>query len=223
MTKGRTTRLPRKGAAWRARTVRWINGLRWQALLATGLAIPASAILVAPGGGSQAVAAAAAIADPLAALDGRSPGSRNGAALTQTKHRLLPPPVSVPVERLLSQERTRPQAPAGYLPGETPPGAIDNLLPVGPVGYAGSPVAGGPGYIGSPGGYSSPPVSGIGPGGGTGGGGGGGGGGETPVSPPIGAVPEPSTWATTILGFLAIAAVVRRRRASVAGRRPQQA
>lgn len=45
------------------------------------------------------------------------------------------------------------------------------------------------------------------------------GGGDTPVTPPVSAVPEPSTWLMTILGFFATGTGLRRRCKGTVARR----
>ena len=92
------------------------------------------------------------------------------------------------------------------LAGEPPVIAMvpDVLAPEGFVPPGAPPFSGGFGG-GIPGGG--------GPGGG-GPGGGGSGGGNPPPTPPVGAVPEPSTWMLLIFGFLACGGAMRRQRAS---------
>ena len=177
-------------------------------------------------------AVAAAIADPASILAARSPGARASGALTQTKltqtkRRYARSGVKRPggpTERVLGQSRTRPTAalplgeavdPLVGTPLDIPPGAFGvvgggDAAPLGPgvVAFGNTPVIG----IGG----------GVGGGGGGVGGGGGGGGGTTPtnpVTPPVSAVPEPSTWLMTIMGFAAAGIGLRRRRAANAHRR----
>ncbi|MDP1027834.1 PEP-CTERM sorting domain-containing protein [Sphingomonas sp. KR1UV-12] len=155
-------------------------------------------------------ALASAMADPAAILAARSPGARAPGALTQTK---LAYAHKAPVERALGQERTRPTA---ATPAGTPVAALPSALPVtqqalgAPVAEATDPLVTSPGLVPT----TLAPVSGVtGVGGGGGGNTGGGGGGTTtPVDPPVSAVPEPSTWLMTILGFFTAGLGLRRRR-----------
>ncbi|SEN61252.1 PEP-CTERM protein-sorting domain-containing protein [Sphingomonas gellani] len=130
--------------------------------------------------------------------------------------------------------------PGNVQPFAAPPGGgLSNLPPAGPVGAGnpgGSPGNGGGIGPGGPGGISpGGGGGGGGPGPNTPGGGGGttpggpGGGGVTPggpggggLTPPgsVGAVPEPATWLTMILGFGVIGAVMRRARRRDLGRDP---
>ncbi|MFS0772879.1 PEP-CTERM sorting domain-containing protein [Sphingomonas sp. 1P08PE] len=168
-----------------------------------------SAILLFSHSAAVESALASAMADPAAILAARSPGARAPGALTQTKLAYAP---KAPVERVLGQERARPTA--------VPPGAaavpLGTPLPVIPADAFGDPLAGAPAPLGGGPGFSpgvGVPVSGFIPGGG----GGGGGGGTTPVdpgTPPVSAIPEPSTWLMTILGFFAAGMGLRRRRST---------
>lgn len=173
-------------------------------------------------GRQMASAVAAAIADPAALLDQRSPGARAAGALTQTKQRRLASRTSharepfVPVERVLAGERRRPGDGAN-IPGFVPDGGVETPLPGAappPVDDAFLPPAG---VTGAGGGGSSVPVAPIldGGGGGSGIGGGGGGGGSEPSPTPTpepSPVPEPATWLLTLTGFTALATALRRRR-----------
>lgn len=169
-------------------------------------------------------AVAAAIADPASILAARSPGGRAPGALSQskliqTKRRYarsgLKRPAG-PTERVLGQARTRPTDalplgdavdPLTGTPLAIPQGAFGDLAGDGPSLV-------GPGTVG----FAGTPVTGIGIGGGGGGVGGGGDGGTTPVVPPVSAVPEPSTWLMTILGFFAAGIGLRRRRPALVRR-----
>ena len=165
------------------------------------------------GRGMSALAAAAR--DPMSLLDKRSPGARGAGALLQTKPGKRPP-------LLADRERRTPPPPADTPTGEglpppapvfalretlaPPPGqpAVDIPLTLAPPtpGTEGPP-PGAP-NVGGPGGGIVPldfP-------------GGGGGGPGTPlvVVPDTPGIPEPSVWATLIVGFFAVGAVMRARR-----------
>jgi hypothetical protein len=212
---------------------RWKRRARFGAV-GTGLAaITAAVVLTVPmldRDGAMASAVASAVADPGAILSARSPGGRTPGALTQTKKRKklantrLP---RLPAERVLSGGRTRPGAGLPDAPLAYGPSAFDGL-PVAPIVLADNlaPLPTIPGV----------PVIGLEPGGGAGPGGPGGipgggggvigdpgdedGGGDNPPAPPttpggggeVPAVPEPSTWATFILGFFLAGGALRRRR-----------
>jgi hypothetical protein len=144
----------------------------------------------------------------------RSPGARNGAELVKSKGERVSAVLSSAV---LPKEKTAAVLPTGIVSMANPaPPAIDVILPgsVAPLPF---------GPIVPPTSFNFPP-----PGGGGGGGsfpppGGGftppgGGGGFTPpglnpppVPPPVPPVPEPSTWATMLLGFALTGWAVRRR------------
>lgn len=201
-----------KGGSVKARRKRWLIG----AGAGTLLALPTLMVV----GHSTAVqsAVAQALADPASILDARSPGRRADGALTQTKNKRRYAKVASatrgkPTERVLGQARTRPDVAA------VPAGAADPLVetpvavPQGTfsdaVATAGNPVTGAAIVAGTPG---------FGIGGGTvGGGGGGTPGGTNPdggTTPPVTAVPEPSTWMMTILGFMGMGIGLRRRKAA---------
>jgi len=172
------------------------------------VAVPAL-MLVGHGTALQS-ALAAAIADPASILAGRSPGARTPGAFTQTKLRYAKPSVRQhrnPTERVLGQVRTRPNGAVPWggdvnpligMALDIPPGAFGEILGdglglggPGVVGFAGAPatgVVGGPGSIGG----GTPPIQ--------------------PVFPPVSAIPEPSTWLMTILGFFAAGVGLRRQR-----------
>jgi hypothetical protein len=188
--------------------------------LAIWLVVPvafAAGVAVSKTSNAPAVANAAAAdapADPATILAARSPGERPDGALTQTKPSRVAPGTRVaaanpftPTERVLSGERVRPPAattatgdpaPIGDTPttfASAPPAFVGGLPRVDPVG--GAPINGGGGQL--------PP---------------GGGGGILPPNqgpfppttpPPVAAVPEPSSWATMIIGFFAIGGMLRRR------------
>lgn len=212
---GGTSRSQSKGNTVAARRKRWLMG----AGAGTLLALPTLMVV----GHSTAVqsAVASALADPASILSARSPGSRAAGALTQTKNkrryaRTAAATRGKPTERVLGQARTRPDVavvPAGAAdplvaaPVAVPQGTFSDA-----VATAGDPITGAAVVAGTPGFGIGVGTVGGGGGGGTGGGGGntgGGGGGTTPVT----AVPEPSTWMMTILGFMGMGAGLRRRRA----------
>jgi hypothetical protein len=161
--------------------------------------------------------------DLLDILSDRSPGERNGAALTKTKSKAaaqqLAKAADKPRQTALAKTPAPPKVPSSSrllsIPAELSgslfqePGALGNDL-----AFAGGPSLGGPviANILAPGGG----------GGFVGGGGGGGGGGSGGISTPPAtdtpppsvpaAVPEPSTWAMMLVGFGAVGFAMRRRR-----------
>lgn len=172
----------------------------------------------APGVSEAVVAATQAVAKSAADLiRARSPGLRTRAHLIKTKPERAAPrqarakprvrqPVAAPATALLA-----PLPPAVPLVFDSPAPAIAFAAPqAGPIAFI--PPAGAPcclatinppmttvgGYVFGPGGGGTIPPP--------------GGGGETP--PP--AVPEPSTWAAMILGFVLIGSAWRRRRVLIA-------
>jgi len=171
-----------------------------QIALLAGIPLIVGAIALTGSGVSSAPVAArvlAAVSSPLAILDGRSPGTR-AAGTVQTKFAAAPHPT----QRVLSQVRQRPAAPAA--PSQLSPAALENL----PVLSPGNVLAGGPTGmilpasapvpIGGPGSLLVPviplgdvPVTPI-----------------TPPTPPP-AVPEPVTWATLLTGLGIISARLR--------------
>jgi uncharacterized membrane protein YgcG len=206
-----TDAVPRAKRPW------WLVALPFAAI------VPAGALIVpaVDRNGAIAGAIAAAVANPASLFAARSPGERAPGALTQTKKVRHAPKGLVPKERVLSQERIRP---AAELPEGTP------SLPVVPLELASLPDGGVPfvtPFVDGPDGGGIVPGGGGGIGGGGGGGGGviipgggdnggGGGGGEEPVPPVPPAVPEPATWAMTILGFFIVGTAARRRRRNLA-------
>lgn len=139
-------------------------------------------------------------------IDQRSPGVRTEGQLTKMR-RMAPapleefaPPAALPTE--LAQALSPPS------PVEL---AVDIKATPAPTLFA-PPLPGGI-FMAHPGGGGGPP------GGGGGGGPPGGGGGSPPGSPPIvvpqgpGAVPEPGTWMTMLLGFGLMGWTIRRQRA----------
>lgn len=188
----------------------------------------AGAYYLAGSAHSQA-ATAAFLADPLSVFASRSPGERRAGALLQSKqayaaaHKPGGAAGAVPPsERVLSNVRSRP--PVGPL-GDVPTfGLPAGVVPAGPAeAVPGEGASDAPFAAPFTGGVGGPFAAGIFPGGGgvggggaggggTGGGGGGGGvigGGTPPVLP---AIPEPTTWAMMLLGFLGIGASLRHRR-----------
>ena len=187
-----------------------------------GVAVPLSMIF-ADFSGSDAIAAVSGGAQNLLdMLDQRSPGARTEGQLTKTKRH----------ERALARMRGAPHVPAA---APVPPGQpelaailmdVPQPLPVelaaAPLAEVGPPPSLGT-LIGSPGGGGGGPLIGSPGGGGGGGGGPGTPGGDTPQTIPTEqphipvvdtpAVPEPSTWATMLLGFAVIGWRVRRRTA----------
>ncbi|VWX52938.1 PEPxxWA-CTERM sorting domain-containing protein [Novosphingobium sp. 9U] len=151
-------------------------------------------------------AVAATLRNPLSVFSARSPGARVGGALLQTKQRLAAsrragaprPGVVLPRERVLSNVRTRPNAPALAL--AEPP--LDARLLGSPSSAFDLPRVGLPGQTPGfdvpsfGGGDVAPSTGGTQP--------------EVPVAPGP-AVPEPTTWAMMILGLGAIGWAMRSR------------
>ncbi|WP_246450666.1 PEPxxWA-CTERM sorting domain-containing protein [Sphingomonas rhizophila] len=179
---------------------KWIPAAIAAGLMTVGTAPVAINILAKHG---VDVPGASSVQSIMALLDQRSPGERTKGELTKTKrqYRVLSSASWPAVAKTLPP--AMPQAVEGspFLPPEAPP---EFQL----ASFA-------PGSI-------SPPVT-FGGGGGSGGGGGGGccgsgggGGGNTPTdnpgTPPVPAVPEPSTWAMLLIGFGAIGSALRRQR-----------
>lgn len=187
--------------------VPFLAGLSFGAVVELGH--PANGNVGAAGGGGGALMAA--LEDPLALFDTRSPGGRGAGALLSTKPGLA---AAGPEERVLADVRQRDP---GIAPGTDP------VFGIGPdaITPSGSPPLDDPGIGGPPsGGSPSDPSSGdpfgapssapfsSGPG-------------ESliqpysagapPGDPGIPAVPEPATWAMLIIGFFAVGAVLRRR------------
>lgn len=224
----------RRTVSVHTRQRRFVRRLAWT--LSTLSLLAMVPVVVSDHGRQMASAVAAALADPAALLDQRSPGARAAGALTQTKQRRLASRTGharepfVPVERVLAGERRRPGDGAN-IPGFVPAGGVETPLP----GDAPPPVETAflpsPGATGAGGGGASVPVAPIigGNGGGTGIGGGGGSGGSTPSPTPTptpepSPVPEPATWLLTLTGFTALALALRRRvRHPVEQVRPDQA
>ncbi|WP_082543652.1 PEP-CTERM sorting domain-containing protein [Sphingomonas sp. Leaf339] len=194
------------------------------AMAAAAALLTLPALMLAVHGTALESAVAVAIADPASILAARSPGARASGALTQTKQRYVKVGVKRtpgPTERVLGQARTRPpgELPLGDAAGPPVFALLD--IPQGAFGNVGDGLLpGGPGLVA----FGGPPVTGIGVIGG--GGGGNGGVGTTPITPvvpPVSAVPEPSTWLMTIMGFFTMGTGLRRRRltgATAAGRHP---
>lgn len=190
-----------------------VTGISRVGLLSAGwVSLGSAAVLVFATGPLGNVSIAAALADPLSMFAKRSPGERTKAELRQTK--LAARPAS-PFERVLSGTRERPggfnggtqPAPSFTAPFE-PENAPVMGLPIAIPEQAPGLAVIGPGPIGGTGIVTYP----------IGGGGIGGGGGGTPTvppgtnnppTPPIAAVPEPATWLTMLIGFLAIGGLMR--------------
>ncbi|WP_414713834.1 PEPxxWA-CTERM sorting domain-containing protein [Sphingomonas sp.] len=151
--------------------------------------------------------------------DGGSP--RSGGGVPPGAFALRVPGVPAPGSPVGPGVNT-PGAPGSTVPG-TPVLAASPPFPGGVNGVPGAPAGGGafPGGGGAPGG-GAPGGGGAGEGPGVPGGGAGGGGGPIPGS--TGAVPEPATWLTMILGFAVIGTIMRRaRRRSLGSTRSQSA
>ena len=154
----------------------------------------------------------------MALLEDRSPGDRTAAELTKTKKK-----AAGPEQRALGKIN-KPEAPPEFVEAivPSPPPAIEDVPPF-PVALAGlGPLVEVPPPPPGGGGIITPAA--------TGGGGGGGGGGTenpppenppptenppgepTPHENPPPVVPEPSTWATMLLGFGLTGWLMRRRR-----------
>jgi hypothetical protein len=162
---------------------------------------------------------AAALADPLAVLEGRSPGARQSGALAQSKpKKRIPTGLGKPVERVLANVRSRPIIPAAMTVGgaQTPFITVPGLFDPAPAPQRAlastaesAPIAN-PGGTGSgllpigPGGFvvggGTPPTGPIGPTGPT-----------AEIPPPAGAVPEPQTWVMMLIGFMMIGHGLRSR------------
>ena len=191
--------------------------------LALGLCLFTGAAMVTPMG-SSAVTAMQQAADELEDYLNRSPGERGavlagkgkggkGAALASASA------PDGPSEEALGKVFDMPTSdPVEEIAGTQAPPAEEGLpLAVAPTVLAPGGLIPGGGGGGFPGGGGIP--GGGGPGGGGPGGGGGGGGGGGP--PPVGAVPEPSTWALLIMGFMFTGGMMRR--ANRAARTPVHA
>jgi len=181
--------------------------------IAGGLLLVALPIGYTATSGSKATRfIAAALADPLAVLEGRSPGRRPSGALAQSKpKKQIPIGLGKPSERVLANVRSRPFIPAAMTKGvgQSPymmvpgifdaPAATQNALAtaVEPTSTANSNGLGG-GLL-----PIAPPLL---------------GGGGTPVTgpttdvpAPVSPVPEPQTWLMMIIGFLVTGQVLRAR------------
>lgn len=212
---------------------RSVTILRWSAGLAISLAAVALIALSLTHAGylkDTSSVVASSVERIASLLNARSPGSRTAAELTKQKEHsgraeMPGAPEIQETERMLGKtfgpddlehvlrkpEELLAGGPMGEQVIELPPelgGPFELAETQFAVGMPTGGGIGGPGWIigGSGGGGSS--------GGGSGGGDGvGGGGGRGPALPPsaIPAIPEPSTWATMILGVLLCAASMRRR------------
>lgn len=146
-------------------------------------------------------------------LSGRSPGERTEAQLIKKGRKVesrwlssasLPPPKEE-IEKEVP-DRMIAMADLPHHQFDQPPSdiAVPPLFPIVPPGGIVPPVG--------------PPGGGLPPGGGFPPGGGGippGGGGPPPPPPPPALVPEPSTWATMLIGFALLGGVIRRRKSSL--------
>ncbi len=188
--------------------------------LASGLLLAALPIGYAASNGTKAHSfVAAAFADPLAVLEGRSPGERKSGQLAQTKRPKGPPNLALkPSERVLANVRTRPgaapAAPEGGTQGplETFPGLLDAPAPAQAV-VADTVPATAIANIGGVGG-GLPVIPGV-----VASGGGAAGGGGAPGAPGTGTqvptavvpVPEPAAWLMMISGFMLMGMSLRSR------------
>ena len=187
--------------------VPFLAGLSFGAVVELGHPANGKVGTAAGGGG----ALMAALEDPLALFEARSPGGRGAGTLLSTKPGLA---AAGPEERVLADVRQRDP---GIAPGTDPVFGIgpDAIAPGGSPPLD-DPGAGGPSSGGSPSDPPSgdsfgapgsspffsnpgqaliqPPSAGAPPG-----------------DPGIPAVPEPATWAMLIIGFFAIGSVLRRR------------
>jgi hypothetical protein len=140
----------------------------------------------------------AAFADPASIFAERSPGSRGGGALLQTKPGRAPLKPEGPHERVLPLVRERP--PVSDLAEESPllppaPFASSELARYAPEGASTDALPGAgsafpSSILGAPTGTDSPPA-------------------QSPAPPTPPGVPEPATWLTMIIGFFAIGAALR--------------
>lgn len=189
-----------------------------------GAAVPMGGLLVGLNAGQDPAAAIAAVLrDPLAMLEGRSPGARGAGAMFQTKPakervaaKVLdrgpsdraPVGPKGPVERVLPVVRERPpEVPTGAPLGDFGPEPALAPLALPPEGATSTSSGGPPDFppgITSTGG---PPITSTSTSGGP------------PVNPPP--VPEPATWMMMILGFGVVGSAIRRqntiRRAAARG------
>lgn len=172
---------------------------------AIGFALSTALVVASFTGTDLAGAAVTRARNVMELIDQRSPGARTQAQLTKMRRMAMAapekfaPPVNVPVN--LADLIAPP--PADFVPVEVAPKAPELLFMSAPPGgiFLSPPPSGGGG--GPPGGGGGPP---------------GGGGGTPPGSPPPtpsvpGAVPEPGTWMTMLLGFGFIGWSMRRQRA----------
>lgn len=134
-------------------------------------------------------------------LMNRSPGARTDAALIKTKNK---PRSEMLSDAVMPKLDAAPPSLPAILLGTAAPPIIDTVLPTDvllaaaepllPTMSPGVPLIGGGGPTGGGGGVVTPPGT-----------------GEPPGPPAIPAVPEPSTWATMLLGFLMTGWALRRR------------
>lgn len=195
-------------------------------LLALGIGLPMASPSAVGIDKDQVDRILAVMRDPMAILEGRSPGSRGGGGV-QTKVALAPTSVGAPSERVLSSERPQPGGVLPPMPDAQLGQLIDDLIGPTVPGGGSAPTVDlpNPGFGGSSsssgGGFAPPPVI-FGSSGGSSGGGSSGGsssGGEPPT-PPIGptpnptppiSVPEPGTWLLLIVGIGMVGVSLRRR------------
>ncbi len=178
-------------------------------LFGAPLLIAATALGIASSqNASVANAVAGAIRDPMSLIAARSPGERGDGALYNIK----PLKITVPTEPLVyptvTPSRSVVMNDIDYIPAIYGP---LNLLYGTPIDVVGGPFFADIPSIGGGGIPMAPPIFGGG-GGGIIGGGGFIGGGDTP---PPAAVPEPSTWAMTMLGIGLIGFVMRKKNKQV--------
>jgi len=187
--------------------------------VAAGLLLVSLPLGYAASDGSKAHSfVAAALADPLAVLEGRSPGERTTGKLAQSKRPKVAPNTSLkPSERVLANVRTRPttpaaseggaQGPLAALPGlldapAAPQGALAETTPTTPVASIGG-VGGGlpviPGVVASGGGAPGSTGNAA----------------EIPTA--VAPVPEPAAWFMMITGFLLVGMSLRWRQRPAEG------
>ncbi len=187
--------------------------------VAAGLLLASLPLGYAASDGSKAHSfVAAALADPLAVLKGRSPGERTTGKLAQSKRPKGAPNTALkPSERVLANVRTRPTAPAAPDGGtQAPLAAFPGLLdaPAAPQGVVAetTPTA----AVASIGGVGGglPVIPGV----LAGGGGSPGSTGNTAEIPTaVVPVPEPEAWFMMITGFLLMGMSLRSRQRPAEG------
>ena len=157
---------------------------------------------------------AAALADPLAVLEGRSPGVRASGALAQSKpKKKLPTGLAKPSERVLANVRSRPTVPAAVPESgaQSPLTAMPGLFDATPAtesvlgSTTDSPTVSNPGSVG---GGLLPITPGLIAGGGTPATGPTA---DIPTPVPVTPVPEPQTWLMMLIGFMMMGKALRSR------------